>query len=199
MDQASISPTRPPVTTSTRSRRSSRLPWPICCCGLAWPIQPPSSDHDLRHQPSRQRPSAAGANSGREGFAVCHSSFRSISAIRWKADVDGLLETGGRSNWRCDRRDEAAFSRGPSPSAHSTIPAGNRAADRSRRPEHRRAAARWPAVRPVVATNVFVYYDMLDQSLALANVAAMLKPGGSSSRTTRCSSCRRRGCVRGVT
>ena len=30
----------------------------------------------------------------------------------------------------------------------------------------------------VVATNVFVYYDTLDQSLALANVEAMLKPGG---------------------
>ena len=30
----------------------------------------------------------------------------------------------------------------------------------------------------VVATNVFVYYDRFEQSLALANVAAMLKPGG---------------------
>ena len=30
----------------------------------------------------------------------------------------------------------------------------------------------------VVATNVFVYYDTLDQSLALANVEAMLRPGG---------------------
>jgi CheR methyltransferase-like protein len=30
----------------------------------------------------------------------------------------------------------------------------------------------------VVATNVLVYYDTLDQSLALANIAAMLKPGG---------------------
>ena len=30
----------------------------------------------------------------------------------------------------------------------------------------------------IVATNVFVYYDTLDQSLALANVEAMLKPGG---------------------
>jgi predicted TPR repeat methyltransferase len=30
----------------------------------------------------------------------------------------------------------------------------------------------------MVATNVFVYYDRLDQSLALANVEAMLKPGG---------------------
>jgi hypothetical protein len=30
----------------------------------------------------------------------------------------------------------------------------------------------------VVATNIFVYYDTLDQSLALANVAAMLRPGG---------------------
>jgi hypothetical protein len=30
----------------------------------------------------------------------------------------------------------------------------------------------------VVATNVFVYYDVLDQALALANVAAMLTPGG---------------------
>jgi hypothetical protein len=30
----------------------------------------------------------------------------------------------------------------------------------------------------VVATNVFVYYDTLDQSLALANVASMLAPGG---------------------
>ena len=29
----------------------------------------------------------------------------------------------------------------------------------------------------IVATNVFVYYDTLDQSLALANVEAMLKPG----------------------
>jgi hypothetical protein len=30
----------------------------------------------------------------------------------------------------------------------------------------------------VVATNVFVYYDVLDQVLALANVEAMLRPGG---------------------
>lgn len=30
----------------------------------------------------------------------------------------------------------------------------------------------------VVATNVFVYYDTLDQALALAAVSAMLKPGG---------------------
>jgi hypothetical protein len=30
----------------------------------------------------------------------------------------------------------------------------------------------------VIATNVFVYYDALEQALALANVSAMLKPGG---------------------
>jgi chemotaxis methyl-accepting protein methylase len=30
----------------------------------------------------------------------------------------------------------------------------------------------------VIATNVFIYYDVLDQALALSNVAAMLKPGG---------------------
>jgi hypothetical protein len=30
----------------------------------------------------------------------------------------------------------------------------------------------------IVATNVFIYYDLLDQVLALGNVAAMLKPGG---------------------
>ena len=30
----------------------------------------------------------------------------------------------------------------------------------------------------VVATNMFVYYDALEQSLALANVASMLRPGG---------------------
>ncbi len=30
----------------------------------------------------------------------------------------------------------------------------------------------------VVATNVLVYYDTLEQSLALANIAAMLRPGG---------------------
>jgi hypothetical protein len=30
----------------------------------------------------------------------------------------------------------------------------------------------------VVATNVFIYYDILDQVLALSNVKAMLKPGG---------------------
>ena len=30
----------------------------------------------------------------------------------------------------------------------------------------------------MVATNVFVYYDVLDQCLALANVEAMLRPGG---------------------
>ena len=29
----------------------------------------------------------------------------------------------------------------------------------------------------VIATNVFVYYDVLDQALAMSNVAAMLKPG----------------------
>ena len=31
----------------------------------------------------------------------------------------------------------------------------------------------------VIATNVFVYYDGFEQALALANVAAMLQPGGS--------------------
>jgi hypothetical protein len=30
----------------------------------------------------------------------------------------------------------------------------------------------------VVATNVLVYYDRFDQALALANIAAMLRPGG---------------------
>ena len=30
----------------------------------------------------------------------------------------------------------------------------------------------------VIATNIFVYYDLLDQALASANVEAMLKPGG---------------------
>ena len=30
----------------------------------------------------------------------------------------------------------------------------------------------------VIATNVFIYYDVLDQALALSNVEAMLKPGG---------------------
>ena len=30
----------------------------------------------------------------------------------------------------------------------------------------------------IVATNIFVYYDTLDQNLALANVEAMLRPGG---------------------
>jgi SAM-dependent methyltransferase len=30
----------------------------------------------------------------------------------------------------------------------------------------------------IVATNIFVYYDAFEQSLALANVAAMLRPGG---------------------
>jgi hypothetical protein len=30
----------------------------------------------------------------------------------------------------------------------------------------------------VIATNVLVYYDVLEQSLALANIAAMLRPGG---------------------
>jgi hypothetical protein len=29
-----------------------------------------------------------------------------------------------------------------------------------------------------IVTNVFVYYDVLDQALALTNVAAMLRPGG---------------------
>jgi hypothetical protein len=30
----------------------------------------------------------------------------------------------------------------------------------------------------IVATNVLVYYDPLDQALALANIASMLRPGG---------------------
>jgi hypothetical protein len=30
----------------------------------------------------------------------------------------------------------------------------------------------------IVGTNVFLYYDVFDQSLALANIAAMLRPGG---------------------
>src|SRR6185436_7415091 len=30
----------------------------------------------------------------------------------------------------------------------------------------------------IVATNVLVYYDLFEQSLALANVSAMLRPGG---------------------
>jgi predicted TPR repeat methyltransferase len=29
----------------------------------------------------------------------------------------------------------------------------------------------------VIATNVFIYYDALDQALAMSNVEAMLKPG----------------------
>jgi SAM-dependent methyltransferase len=30
----------------------------------------------------------------------------------------------------------------------------------------------------VIATNVFIYYDVLEQALAMSNVEAMLKPGG---------------------
>jgi hypothetical protein len=30
----------------------------------------------------------------------------------------------------------------------------------------------------IVATNVLIYYDVFEQSLALANIASMLKPGG---------------------
>ena len=30
----------------------------------------------------------------------------------------------------------------------------------------------------MIATNIFVYYDALEQALALHNVAMMLKPGG---------------------
>jgi chemotaxis methyl-accepting protein methylase len=30
----------------------------------------------------------------------------------------------------------------------------------------------------VIATNVFIYYDVLEQALALANIEAMLGPGG---------------------
>ena len=30
----------------------------------------------------------------------------------------------------------------------------------------------------IVATNILVYYDVVEQSLALANVARMLRPGG---------------------
>ena len=30
----------------------------------------------------------------------------------------------------------------------------------------------------MVATNVFVYYDELDQAIALSNIGAMLRPGG---------------------
>jgi len=30
----------------------------------------------------------------------------------------------------------------------------------------------------IVATNIFVYYDALDQGLALVNVSKMLRPGG---------------------
>ncbi len=30
----------------------------------------------------------------------------------------------------------------------------------------------------LIATNILVYYDAFEQSLALANIAAMLRPGG---------------------
>ena len=30
----------------------------------------------------------------------------------------------------------------------------------------------------IIATNIFVYYDVFEQSLALANVERMLRPGG---------------------
>jgi chemotaxis methyl-accepting protein methylase len=30
----------------------------------------------------------------------------------------------------------------------------------------------------VIATNVFIYYDVLEQALAMSNVASMLKPEG---------------------
>jgi chemotaxis methyl-accepting protein methylase len=30
----------------------------------------------------------------------------------------------------------------------------------------------------VIGTNVFIYYDVLEQALAMSNVDAMLKPGG---------------------
>jgi chemotaxis methyl-accepting protein methylase len=30
----------------------------------------------------------------------------------------------------------------------------------------------------VIATNVFIYYDVFEQALAMSNVAAILRPGG---------------------
>jgi SAM-dependent methyltransferase len=30
----------------------------------------------------------------------------------------------------------------------------------------------------IVATNILIYYDVFEQSLAVANIAAMLRPGG---------------------
>ena len=51
------------------------------------------------------------------------------------------------------------------------------------RSEHRAAAVR-AAFQPnerfdlIVATNVLIYYDVFEQSLALANIATMLRPGG---------------------
>ena len=35
-----------------------------------------------------------------------------------------------------------------------------------------------PAFDLIVATNVLVYYNTLEQALALSNIAAMLRPGG---------------------
>jgi chemotaxis methyl-accepting protein methylase len=37
----------------------------------------------------------------------------------------------------------------------------------------------------VIATNILLYYDLFEQSLAVANVADMLKPGGLFLTNTR--------------
>jgi chemotaxis methyl-accepting protein methylase len=37
----------------------------------------------------------------------------------------------------------------------------------------------------VIATNILLYYDLFEQSLAVANIASMLKPGGLFLTNTR--------------
>ena len=70
-----------------------------------------------------------------------------------------------------------------SPGPGGSCPSGDRAHARSPRPEHRRRSvseglAAGEQFDLIVATDILVYYDVFEQSLALANIAAMLRPGG---------------------
>ena len=140
-------------------------------------------DRAPRHQPARDRSRHEGANARRQGLRATRF------ACRWPERREWLPEV--RKYWEAFGDQIGAPAEGAVPKAISDQ-AELRAVRATPAAVQRLSVADLNIVTErldmgggeagqafdlVIATNVFIYYDVLEQALALANVEAMLKPG----------------------
>ena len=115
-----------------------------------------------------------------EGYTVRLPLARTTE---WLPEVRKYWEMFGDQIGAPVRRCRAEGDFRPGRASSRSCDAGGCPADIGGRFQYRHRAPRMGGVEAgqafdlVIATNVFIYYDVLEQALALANVEAMLKPG----------------------